>query len=79
MAKIPMRIDPKGTKKREVTVVVHVDGREYTQTTQMVEEWAIPFVAHAALIQVEDPDYDAAADAQATAADREVGGSGHGY
>lgn len=72
MAKIPMKFDPKSERLREVTVIVYVDGKEHTQTTQRVKEWAVPYVAHAALVQVEDPDYDAAADAQAHAADRQI-------
>lgn len=73
MAKIPMKLDPVSNKPREVTVIVYVDGKEYTQSTQNVEEWAIPYVAHAALVQVEDPDYDAASDAQAQKANDKIG------
>ncbi len=73
MAKIPMNLDPVSDRELEVTVIVYVDGREYTQTTQKVEEWAIPYVAHATLVQVEDPDYDAASDAQAQHADEKIG------
>lgn len=62
MAKIPFRLDRNSSKEREVTVVVYVDGQEYTQMTQQVEEWAIPYVAAATCVQVEDPDYDAARD-----------------
>jgi len=62
MAKIPVRINDKSTKEREVTVVVYVDGQEFTQTTQRVQEWAIPYVATATCVQVEDPDYESAAD-----------------
>ncbi len=71
-----MNFDPKSDRKREVTVIVYVDGTEYTQVTQSVEEWTIPYVARAALAQVEDPDYDAAADAQARSADRKIGSTG---
>ncbi len=62
MAKIPFRLDKNSSKEREVTVVVYVDGREYAQTTQQIEEWAIPYVAVATCVQVEDPDYDSARD-----------------
>jgi hypothetical protein len=72
MAKIPMKFDSRSERLREVTVVVFVDGKEYTQTTQHVKEWAIGQVIHTALTQVEDPDYDAAADAQAAMADRQI-------
>ena len=73
MAKIPVNIDPKSDRKREVTVVVYVDGKEYVQTTNEVEEWAVPYAAHAALVQVQDPDYEAASDTQASVADRKIG------
>lgn len=73
MAKIPMKLDPVSDRPREVTVIVYVDGKEYTQTTQKVEEWAIPYVSHAVLVQVEDPDYDAASDAQAQQANNKIG------
>ncbi len=76
MAKIPMNFDPKSTRKREVTVVVYVDGKEHMQATYPVEEWAVPHVSHAALAQLEDPDYEGAAEAQAAAADRAIGGTG---
>lgn len=62
MAQIPFRLNKNSSKELEVTVVVFVDGREYVQTTQRVEEWAIPYVAAAACTQAEDPDYDAARD-----------------
>lgn len=62
MAQIPFRLNKNSAKECEVTVVVYVDGREYVQTTQRIEEWAIPYAAAAACTQVEDPDYDAARD-----------------
>jgi hypothetical protein len=62
MARIPLKIDSKSTKQREVTVIVYVDGKEFTQLTQNVDEWAIPYVAAAACTQVDDPDYEAASD-----------------
>lgn len=51
------------TRKRELTVIVYLDGKEYMQLTNEVETWAVPYVASAALTQVDDPDYDAASDA----------------
>lgn len=62
MARIPVKIDPSSTKPRELTVLIYVDGKEYTQETRQVEEWAIPYVAAAAIVQVDDPDYEAAAE-----------------
>jgi len=61
MARMPLKINQTSTRPREVTVVIHVDGREYTQVTKTVEEWAIPHVAFAVVVQVEDPDYEGAA------------------
>jgi hypothetical protein len=43
-------------------VVVHVDGQVYTTETYHVEEWVIPYAAAAACTQLEDPDYEQAAD-----------------
>lgn len=60
MARIPVQLSSTSTREREVTVVVYVDGKEYTQETRRVEEWAIPYVASAAIVQVDDPDYDGA-------------------
>ncbi len=62
MSNIPVSIDPTSTKQREVTVVVYVDGKPYETYTNQVQEFAIPFVVSAAIVQVDDPDYDAAAD-----------------
>ena len=63
MANIPVNIDPRSTKGREVTIIVYVDGKEYSQETKMVPEYAIPHVVGCALAQVEDPDEDGAIDA----------------
>jgi hypothetical protein len=60
MAKIPVKIDPRSERNLEVTVIVYVDGKEYTQATHLVEEWAIPYTVSAAIVQIEDPDYEAA-------------------
>lgn len=62
MARIPVRINPKSTKEREVTVIVYVDGQEYVQETRKIEEWAIPHVASAAIVQIDDPDYEGASE-----------------
>ena len=63
MANIPVSIDPRSTKPREVTVIVYVDGKEYVQETHKVPEYAIPHVTMCALVQVSDPDEDGAIDA----------------
>jgi len=60
MARIPVRLDPTSTTKKQVTIVFYVDGKEFTQETYHVEEFAIPYVVAAACVQVEDPDLDAA-------------------
>jgi len=60
MANIPVNIDPRSTKEREVTVIVYVDGKEYTQETHVVPEYAIPFVVSAAMVQLDDPDEEGA-------------------
>jgi hypothetical protein len=65
MANIPVKIDPNSSTQREVTLVVYVDGKQYDSVTRHVEEWAIPYVAGAAVVQVDDPDYEAAEDALA--------------
>lgn len=59
---IPVNIDPRSVKSREVTVVVYVDGKEYTQETNKVPEYAIPHVVMCAITQVQDPDLDGAID-----------------
>jgi hypothetical protein len=60
MANIPVHIDPRSTRKREVTVVVHVDGEVYTTETYHIEEFAIPSCVADACVQLEDPDIDRA-------------------
>lgn len=60
MAKIPVNIDPRSVKPREVTVTVYVDGKVYTHETYKVAEYAIPFVVRAAMVQLDDPDEDGA-------------------
>jgi len=60
MARIPVRLDPTSTAEKQVTVIFYVDGKEFTQETYRVQEFAIPYVVAAACVQVEDPDYDAA-------------------
>lgn len=62
MARIPVKIDPTSTRKREVTIVVHVDGQVFTTETYHVEEFVIPYAAAAACTQLEDPDYEQAVD-----------------
>lgn len=64
MARIPVRIDPNSEVEKEVTVIFYVDGKEYTQETYRVAEFAIPYVVGAACVQIEDPDYEAAAEAE---------------
>lgn len=61
MARIPVKLG-KSTREREVTVIVYVDGQEYVQETRKVEEWAIPHVASAVIVQIDDPDYEGARD-----------------
>jgi len=60
MARVPMKLNKKSAKIREVTVIVFIDGEEYTQTTKLVEEWAIPHVAFSITTQLDDPDYEGA-------------------
>jgi hypothetical protein len=60
MANIPVNINTRSEKPREVTIVVHVDGQVYTTETYQIPEYAIPYAAAAACTQLEDPDLDAA-------------------
>lgn len=60
MAKIPVKIDPRSRKEREVTVVFYVDGKEYSTEVYHLEEFAIPQVIADACVQLEDPDYQRA-------------------
>ncbi len=70
MSNIPgVSIDPTSTKQREITVVVYVDGQAYETHTTQVQEFAIPFVVSAAIVQVDDPDYDGAAEQARDAGD----------
>lgn len=48
---------------REVTVHIYVDGKPYDSfTNKEVPEYAVAYVASAAVIQVQDPDLSMAAD-----------------
>lgn len=60
MAKIPVKIDSRSVRPREVTVDIYIDGQHYVTETRQVPEFAIPFVAAAAVVQIDDPDVDGA-------------------
>lgn len=60
MAKIPVNIDPTSLKKRQVTAIFYVDGKEYIQETYVIDEFAIPQIVADAMTQLDDPDYDRA-------------------
>lgn len=62
MANVPVSIDPTSERKREVTVVFYVDGKAYTTESFQIPEFAIPFVVSAAVVQLDDPDLDGAAE-----------------
>lgn len=69
MARIPVQINSRSEKPREVTAVFYVDGKEYTQVTSTMPEFAIPHVIAAAYAQVEDPDVDGAVENARTSGD----------
>ncbi len=60
MARIPVSINPRSDRKRQVTAIFYVDGQQYESVTTEVEEFAIPTVVAAAYAQIEDPDLDMA-------------------
>jgi hypothetical protein len=48
---------------REVTIHIYVDGKPYdSHTNKDVPDYAVPYVAMAAIVQVQDPDLEMAAD-----------------
>jgi hypothetical protein len=48
---------------REVTIHIYVDGKPYDSfTNKDVPDYAVPYVAMAAIVQVQDPDLEMAAD-----------------
>jgi hypothetical protein len=48
---------------REVTVHIYVDGKPYDSfTNREVPAYAVPYVAMAAVVQVQDPDLEMAED-----------------
>jgi hypothetical protein len=44
----------------EITVMVYADGELIDEHTNEIPEWAVDYVAQAAIVQVSDPDLNAA-------------------